>query len=134
MISYNNLKEGLRIVVKRTGSTNIVLRMTIRNLKKVAREQNANIWRSIAEVLECPSRMRPAVNISKINRYTKPGETVVVPGKVLGSGVLKHPVTVAAISFSHKALEKIESVGGKAIHILELLKVNPKGSNVKIIK
>ncbi|RLG81700.1 MAG: 50S ribosomal protein L18e [Thermoprotei archaeon] len=119
--------------MRRTGPTNIVLRKTIRALYKIACEQRANIWRAVAEELERPHRRRRAVNISRINRYTEPGDTVVVPGKVLGAGRLEHPVTIAAIGFSRTALEKIKAVGGQALHILELASKNPRGSNVKII-
>ncbi len=119
--------------MKRTGPTNILLRKTIRELRKVARRNNAPIWSAVAELLEKPRRQRIAVNISRINRYTKEGDVVVVPGKVLGAGILDHPVTVAAVAFSKKALEKIKAVGGRAIHILDLVNENPRGSNVKII-
>ncbi len=119
--------------MKRTGPTNIVLRKTIRELRKIGRENKAAIWLRIAEELEKPRRGRRAVNISRINRYTSDGDVVVVPGKVLGAGVLDHSVTVAAIGFTAKALEKIRASGGRAIHVLELARSNPRGSNVKII-
>jgi large subunit ribosomal protein L15 len=35
--------------------------------------------------------------------------------KVLGSGALKHPLTIHAQGFSRSALEKIEKAGGKAV-------------------
>ena len=102
-------------------------------LRKKARENNANIWRTIAEFLEKPRRRRVAVNVSRINRYTKENEVVVVPGKTLSAGILNHPVTVASFAFSEKAKQKIEKVGGKCISIQELVNQNPKGSNIKII-
>ena len=126
------LEEG-EVMVKRTGPTNIVLRKTVRMLKKIARENNAKIWKDIAERLEKPSRQRIVVNVSRINRYTKEGDTVVVPGKVLGSGTIDHKVTVAAIGFSKSAYEKIVKTGGTCLHILDLALRNPKGSNIKII-
>lgn len=113
--------------------TNLVLRELVETLLEYSREQEAEIWRQIAEELLKPSRKMRAVNISKINRYTGPGDCVIVPGKVLGSGDLDHAVTVAALGFSKTALEKIHRVGGRAISIFELLRENPKGSNVKII-
>ncbi len=119
--------------MKRTGPTNIVLRKTIRLLRKYARMYKAPIWADIAERLEAPRRKRVAVNVSKINRYTKPGDVVVVPGKVLGAGVITHPVTVAAIAFSESAIRKIKEAGGRILHILQLVEENKKGSNVKII-
>ncbi len=119
--------------MKRTGPTNIILRMTIRKLRSAARRNQARIWRAVAEWLDRPRRQRVAVNISKINRYTEPGDVVVVPGKVLGAGRLDHPVTVAAVAFSESALRKIQAAGGRAIHILQLIEENPRGSRVKII-
>ncbi len=119
--------------MKRTGPTNIVLRKTIRALRKAANQYNAPIWDAVADMLEKPRRRRIAVNVSRINRYTEDNDVVVVPGKVLGAGRLDHPVTIAAISFSLKALEKIKAVGGRAIHILDLITENPRGSKVKII-
>ncbi len=119
--------------MKRTGPTNIILRRTIRLLRKAARANKARIWRAVAEWLETPRRQRVAVNISKINRYTQANDIVVVPGKVLGAGRLDHPVTVAAIAFSEQALQKIRAAGGRAIHILQLIEENPRGSRVKII-
>ena len=121
-------------MVKRTGPTSLVLRKTIRELRRASAQNKASIWRRVAEILEGPSRQRPAVNISKINRYTEEGDVVVVPGKVLASGTIDHKVKVAAVSFSSGAIEKIRKAGGEAIHILDLLKENPRGSNVKIIK
>ncbi len=119
--------------MRKTGPTNIVLRKTIRELYKLSNQYKAPIWRAVAEELEKPRRQRRAVNISRINRYTKEGDVVVVPGKVLGAGTLDHPVTVAAAAFSKTAIEKIKAAGGKVLSILELARENPSGSNVKII-
>ncbi len=119
--------------MRRTGSTNIIIRRLIRSLIKASRTHDAPIWRAVAEELSRPRRRRVAVNVSRINRYTEEGDTVVVPGKVLGAGILRHPVVIAALSFSQKALEKIETAGGKALSIQELVESNPKGRNVKIM-
>lgn len=87
----------------------------------------------MAELLSRSSRRRVAVNLSKISRYAGDGEIVVVPGKVLGSGTLTKKVTIAALSFSLTALEKIKSSGGRALTIRDLLKENPSGRGVRII-
>ncbi len=118
---------------KRTGPTNIVLRMTIRRLKSTANKYKAPIWRYVAEFLERPRRLRIEVNVSKISRYTSAGDVVVVPGKVLGAGSIDHPVTVAAIAFSAEAIRKITNAGGRVLHVLQLIEENPRGSNIKII-
>ncbi len=74
------------------------------------------------------------VNLSRINRHTEKKATVIVPGKVLGSGVLNHPVTVASFGASEKAKEKLAAAKAKYLSIPELVKENPKGVNVKIIR
>lgn len=119
--------------MKRTGPTSIVTRKLIRELRNVANEQGSVLWDYVAELLERPSRRRVVVNISKIERYSAPGECVVIPGKVLGAGTLTKPVTIAALAFSKKALEKIREVGGTAVSIEYILEINPRGSNVRVI-
>ncbi|MHA1615835.1 MAG: 50S ribosomal protein L18e [Candidatus Njordarchaeales archaeon] len=117
----------------KTKSTNVLLHALIRTLRKVARENNAKIWRAVADILERPRRKRVIVNLSKINRLTKSGEVIIVPGKVLGGGELDHPLKVAALGFSESARKKIINAGGQTLTIEDLIKENPKGSNVRII-
>ncbi|MBS7639514.1 MAG: 50S ribosomal protein L18e [Candidatus Bathyarchaeia archaeon] len=118
---------------RKVKSTNPELIGLIRLLRKAARENKANIWRAVAELLSRSRRRRIAVNVSRINRYTQEGDEVVVPGKVLGAGLINHPVKVAALDFSESARRKIIGAKGKCLSIPELIKLNPKGSNVKII-
>jgi len=119
--------------MKKANPTNPELISTIRLLKKSSNENDAKIWRKVAEVLSRTKRQRVAVNLSRLNRYTKSGETVAVPGKVLAAGEIDHSITVTAFSFSEKAMTKIEKARGKCFTFAELIKKNPKGSNVKII-
>ena len=126
--------------MRRRRKTNPKLDKLIGDLKRIARENSAPVWRDIAKRLEKPRRSYAAVNLSKINRYSAPNDTILVPGKVLSAGVIEKPVTVAALGFSKKAFEKIRECGdgeekgkGKCISIEELAETNPKGSGVKII-
>jgi large subunit ribosomal protein L18e len=102
-------------------------------LRKEGSTQKAGIWSRIAEDLALPTRKRRVVNLSRLNRHTKANETVIVPGKVLGSGMLEHSIVIAAYSFSNGAKERIEQAKGKCISIQELVKQNPKGKDVRII-
>jgi large subunit ribosomal protein L18e len=52
---------------------------------------------------------------------------------VLSEGELTKKLTIAAWRFSAKAKQKIEKAGGRVISIEELIKENPKGSNVRIM-
>jgi large subunit ribosomal protein L18e len=120
-------------MARKLRKTNLRL-ISLRNaLKAKAREKNAVVWRDIAERLERPTRNYSEVNLSKINRYAEKKETVVVPGKVLGSGVLEHSVTVAAFNFSAGAAAKIKEIGGRCLTIEELVEENPTGSKVRIV-
>jgi len=120
-------------MVKRTGPTNPMLKKLIEELKKKSLEENAKIWKRVAEILERPTRRRAEINLKHIEREAKEGEVIVVPGVVLGDGELRKKVTIAAWRFSAKAKEKIEKAGARAISIEELIKENPKGSNVRIM-
>jgi|YelNatPaOPRAMG01_1025707.scaffolds.fasta_scaffold00171_30 large subunit ribosomal protein L18e len=95
-------------------------------------KNNARIWKVVAEMLASRRRSWAEVSLNKIERYAKDGETVVVPGKVLG-GEIKKKVKVAAFSFSESAKNKILEAGGKCIKIEDLVKMNPKGSGVRIL-
>lgn len=117
----------------RTGTTNQNLRELISELKKKSLDEKVNIWKRIAADLEKPTRQKRVVNLSRINRHSKEDEIVIVPGKVLGSGVLEHKLLIAAFDFSESAKEKIKSCGAEALSIRELMEKNAKAKNVRII-
>ena len=110
-----------------------MLKKLIQELRKVSSTEKNNLWKRIADDLEKPTRTRRAINLSRINRFTQPKETVIVPGKVLGSGTLNHELTIAAFTFSEGAKQRIAESKGKAISIMELMKQNPKGKDIRII-
>ncbi len=118
----------------KVGTTNPEVQNLINFLHVQARTNKTKIWRSIANYMSKSKRSRIAVNVGKLVRLTSNGETVIVPGKVLGSGLIDHKLIVAASNFSPNARNKIESAGGKCIDLYELVKKNPKGSNIKIIR
>ena len=119
--------------MKRTGPTNPLLRDLIMELKKRSNEQSVNLWKKVAIDLEKPTRQRRVINLSRINRNTKENEVIVVPGKVLGSGILNHKLTISAYQFSEQAKDKIEKAGAKIIPLLELSKEKPDGKKLRII-
>ncbi|MFB6122961.1 MAG: 50S ribosomal protein L18e [Haloferacaceae archaeon] len=113
--------------------TNPRLQSLIAELKAVSRESGSGVWQDVADRLEKPRRTHAEVNLGRIERYAREDETVVVPGKVLGSGVLQKNVTVAAVDFSTTAQQKIEQVGD-AVGLEQLVEQNPEGSNVRVIR
>jgi large subunit ribosomal protein L18e len=74
------------------------------------------------------------VNVSKINRHAAENDVILVPGKVLGAGLLDHAVTVVALDFSSSAEVKITEAGGKCLSIEEIIEANPKGSGIRIFR
>jgi large subunit ribosomal protein L18e len=120
-------------MAKRTGASNPHLRKLVAELKKKAIVDSAPLWKRLATDLERPSRNRRAVNLSRLNRFTKENETVVVPGKVLGSGVVDHKMTVVAFAFSDGAVEKLKKQNCSMLSLSEFMDKNPKTSDVRII-
>lgn len=118
--------------MKRTGPTNQILKNLIVDLRKKSTEEGVGIWKRIAKDLERPTRQRRVVNLYKINKYTKDGDFVIVPGKILATGELDHNVIICGFNLSDSAKDKIKSKGS-FMTIPELMKKNPKGKDIKII-
>ncbi len=118
---------------RKPAKTNPNLVGLISKLKEASRVNKAPVWRDIALRLEGPSSNWAEVNISRVDRFASENETIVVPGKLLGSGEIDKKVTVAAYRFSGQAKEKIVKAGGTDLSIEELLAKNPKGSKVRLM-
>jgi len=112
----------------RSGPTNPELKELILDLEK-----GSGIWKQIAGELERPSRMRREVNLSRINRYAKPDEIILVPGKVLSSGNLDKSLTIAAWRFSSGAIAKIKKANGQAISLGEAMKKYSTSKTIRIL-
>jgi len=65
----------------------------------------------VARLLSAPARKRISKNLEDIDKEAKDGETVIVPGKVLGRGKISKKVKVIALSFSSSAEEKLKKAG-----------------------
>jgi len=116
-----------------SSKTNPRLSSLIADLKSTARNGGSEVWSDVAERLEKPRRTHAEVNLGRIERYAREDETVVVPGKVLGSGVLRTDVTVAAVDFSTTAEKKIDQAG-ETTTLEQALESNPEGTNVRVIR
>jgi len=114
-------------------ATNPMIKRVIIALRRAYRQYHVRLWRDLMERINRPRRKRTVVNVSRIRRYTRANDIVVVSGKVLGAGLIDHPVTVAALWFSKSAKEKIEKAGGRALTIEQLIVERPTGSGIKII-
>jgi len=95
----------------------------------IAQRKNDRISKKLLKLIDVPTRRRKEASIYKINKYTKENDKIIVPGKVLSEGALKHKISIAAIDYSKGAREELTSAGAVLSSIEEMLK--EKG--VKII-
>jgi large subunit ribosomal protein L18e len=105
----------------------------MRFLKKASKETDSKIWLTLIEQLSKPKRNHRIINLNRIDRFTKEGEIIIVPGKVLGIGSLNHSVSVGALSFSKEAARKIQDLGGKCLTIPEIYELKKSAADIKII-
>ncbi len=117
----------------KTGPSNEQLNGLLVELNAHGHSDSSPLLLRIENDLKKSTRQKRVVNLSRINRYTKDGEMVVVPGKVLASGELDHAITIAAWKFSQQALDKIQKSKSKAMLISELVDGEIKGKRIRII-
>ncbi|DAC31851.1 MAG TPA: 50S ribosomal protein L18e [Candidatus Poseidoniales archaeon] len=116
-----------------TRKTNARLVDMINQLKAQSRDTGAAVWRDVAMRLSKSRKHWAQPNLSRVSRYAPEGATILVPGKLLGSGELSANHTIAAYSVSNGAREKIEAAGGRVVTYGELMNENPTGTGVVIL-
>ncbi len=100
----NNLKEWIEVLGRAS-----------------AGDRYQGLFRKVYWLVAVPSRKRGAVNLYKINKYTKEGDNVIVPRKVLSVGKLDHKVNIAALEYSDGALRQLKAAGCKVSTIKEMV-------------
>jgi large subunit ribosomal protein L18e len=104
-----------------------------KDLKKASSKNDASIWSKLAEYALKPSIARRDINLYKISQLTKESDTVVFPGKVLGTGNIDHKITLYSFSISNSAAAKIIERGGEIISYSKLIENNPTGKGVVLL-
>jgi large subunit ribosomal protein L18e len=104
-----------------------------KDLKKASTKNEAPIWAKLAEYALKPSIARRDINLNRIGQLTKENDTVVFPGKVLGTGNVTHKITLCSFSISNSAANKIIENGGKIISYSDLIEQNPTGKGVVLL-
>jgi len=110
----------------------VVIRMA-KDLKKASTKNDAPIWAKLAEYALKPAIARRDLNLNRISQLTKENDTVVFPGKVLGTGNIPHKITLFSFSISNSAANKIIENGGKLISYSDLIEQNPTGKGVVLL-
>ncbi len=110
----------------------VVIRMA-KDLKKASIKNDAPIWAKLAEYALKPSIARRDINLNRMSQLTKENDTVVFPGKVLGTCNIPHKFTLCSFSISNSAANKIIDNGGKLISYSDLIEQNPTGKGVVLL-
>jgi large subunit ribosomal protein L18e len=113
--------------------TDGVIADTLWTLRMAAKKTKAPLWKDVERRLLKSRSNRREVNVDKLSRFTKEGDVIIVPGKILGAGNLGHSVTVYAYSISKLASMKIKEAGGRVLVLTDFIEKYPHGSGVKII-
>ena len=113
--------------------TNTLNDNTKSNLRNAYKRSGSPIWKSIEKKFKSSRSNRSEVNVSKLDNITKEGDIVIVPGKVLGSGIINHKIILSSFSISVTAMKKVIDCGGEVITINELVEQYPDGKGVRII-
>ncbi|MGD9276177.1 MAG: 50S ribosomal protein L18e [Candidatus Pacearchaeota archaeon] len=91
-------------------------------------------WLEVASLLSYPRKKRINLNLEEIDKNSKEGETILVPGKVLSNGEISKKLKVIALSFSDVAKEKLKNQKCEVVIIGEEIKKNPEMKGVKILR
>ena len=91
-------------------------------------------WLKIAHMISGPRRKQASVNLIDIDKETKEGDTVLIAGKVLGSGDVSKKIRVVALYFSEEARKKLKAKKCEVVSVREEVKVNPKAQGIKILR
>jgi large subunit ribosomal protein L18e len=105
----------------------------IDKLHKLAKEKNKDIYYTIAKQLKIPKRKETKVNLAKLENLNivLDGDIIIIPGKLLATGVLNKNITIYAENFSKNASLKLNH---KVKKLKDLLTDKIDYKKTKIIK
>lgn len=103
-------------------------------VKTILEGKKKDKWRKIIQIIAGGRRRYSSINLDEIEKETKEGDTIVVAGKVLGSGDISKKIRVVSLYFSQSALEKLKKQKCETVSILEEIKVNPEARGIKWLK
>jgi len=117
------MKSKTKIEKRRRKKTNPILAGAIINLKKTNTE--------FARELSKPRSCWKSFNLSELDNIY--GD-LLVAGKVLSGGQIRNAKKIVAWNASKKAIEKIKSVKGSFVCVVDEMKKNPELKNLKVVK
>ncbi|MFA5746327.1 MAG: 50S ribosomal protein L18e [archaeon] len=111
---------------------NLQTQKLIENLYKLSKDKKKDVYATVAQMLESPTRKQTSVNLFNLQKmtYVVEGDTIVVLGKVLGVGNLEKKITIYAVGISESAKKKYKGI--KTIQ--DFCKDNIDYKKLKLIK
>ena len=91
-------------------------------------------WLPIARIVSGPTRDYSDINLKEIELKADEGDTIIVPGKILGTGDISKKIRICALYFSENAREKLKKNKSEIATIIDEIKKNPKAEGVKILR
>ncbi len=118
--------KGWQVVGRSYNPTKI---QTLTLLREAGKKSGRRVWRDMSKRLESHKSQMSNVNLSKVSSLTKEGDVILIPGKVLGGGLIDHKIHIGAYAFSGGAVEKIRRAEGEPLSIQAFLQkyMNHKG-------
>ena len=107
--------------MKSTGPVSYETKGLIMGLERAYSKQKKPLFKRLIMELRRVRRRKRVVNLSKLNRYTTKNADVIVLGKLLGSGEIKHKVNVISFDYSKTAFDKLKNAKCSAKTLKEWL-------------
>ena len=85
----------------------------------------------LAKKLSKPTRQHSKVSLEQLGKVKE--DKILIIGKVLGQGKIEKKITIAALSFSEQAKEKLKKAGSEIKTFKQMIEENKKLEGVKII-
>ncbi|MFH1257209.1 MAG: 50S ribosomal protein L18e [Candidatus Diapherotrites archaeon] len=122
--------------MKRTGPTKKSMRELVVAFEKKGKKEKQAIWLRVSKMVNAPRRKRAEVSLWRIEGLAKKakGKTLVVAGKVIGSGALGEKMSIAALEFSSGAKKAIEDAKGKTIDLAQYVTEKVNAAELKLVK
>lgn len=100
----------------------------------IIKTKNNPKWEEVSRLLSRPRRIQIKINLDEIEKNSKEGDKIVVPGVVLGKGELHKKVHLVAFKISESAHEKLKKSKVEFNSISDEIKKNPEAKGIKILK
>lgn len=91
-------------------------------------------WKKVAQFLSNSTSDYLVMNLEDIDKQTSAGDTVVILGKVLGSGELTKKLRICALGISKEAKVKLTKTKSEFVNVIDEIKKNPKAEGVKLLR